>query len=108
MDRPDAAELVAIALARFRTEILPAVPAEMRLTALMIANALGIAERELTGRDDGTLAASMVALIGETAEFIPGFVADLRRGRWDDHADMHRLLLEDAKARLAIANPRYS
>ncbi len=108
MDRPDAAELIAIALASFRAEILPAVPADKRLAALMIANALGIAERELTGRGNGTLAAELAALIGATAEAIPGFIADLRRGRWDADADMYRLLLQDAKARVAIANPRYS
>jgi hypothetical protein len=97
MDRPDAAELIAIALARFRAEILPVVPAEQRLTALMIANALGIAGREQTAPGDG--------ILGETGA---GFVADMRSGRWDDDAEMHRLLLQDAKARVAIANPRYA
>jgi hypothetical protein len=97
MDRPDAAELIAIALARFRDEILSVVPAEQRLTALMIANALGIAGRELTVPGDG--------ILGETGA---GFVADMRRGRWDGDAEMYRLLLQDAKARVAIANPRYS
>jgi hypothetical protein len=108
MDRPDAAELVAIALASFRAEVLPVIPPEKRLAALMIANALGIAERELAGQEKATLAASVAALIGETAEVVPAFVADLRRGRWDADADMHRRLLQDAKARVAIANPRYS
>ncbi|MDB5408491.1 MAG: hypothetical protein JWL84_3403 [Rhodospirillales bacterium] len=107
MDRPDAAELIAIALARFREEILPVLPADRRLAALMIANALGIAERELAaGGDDGTIAAAFATLIGETADAVPAFVADLRRGRWDDDADLHHLLLQDAKARVAIANPR--
>jgi hypothetical protein len=96
MDRPDAAELIAVALARFRAEILPIVPPDRRLTALMIANALGIAERGLTAPQDG--------ILGETGT---GFVADLRRGRWDGDAEVHRLLLRDAKARVAIANPRY-
>jgi hypothetical protein len=108
MDRPDAAELIAIALASFRADILPAVPPEKRLAALLIGNALGIAERELTGRGQGTIAGSVAALIGETAESVAAFVADLRRGRWDADADMHRRLLQDAKARVAIANPRYS
>jgi hypothetical protein len=108
MDRPDAAELIAIALASFRAEILPTVPPEKRLAGLMIANALGIAERELTRAQNGTLAAALLALIGGTAETVAGFIADLRRGHWDGDAAMHRLLLQDAKARLAIANPRYS
>jgi hypothetical protein len=108
MDHPDAAELIAIALARFHAEILPVVPPERRLVALMIANALGIAERELTGSGGSTRAAALVALVGESAESGSGLAADLRRGRWDDDADMHRLLLQDAKARVAIANPRYS
>ena len=102
------AELLAIALASFRAEMLPAVPPEKRLAALMIAHALGIAERELMARREGALAASPAPLIGETAESVRGFIADLRRGRWDDDADMHRRLLQDARARVAIANPRYS
>jgi hypothetical protein len=97
MDRPDAAELIAVALARFRAEILTVVPAEQRLTALMIANALGIAGRELTAPGDG--------ILGETGA---SFVADMRGGRWDGDVEMHRLLLQDAKARVAIANPRYA
>ena len=46
-DDPDARDLVAIALRSFREAILPVVPANQRFTALMIANALGVAEREL-------------------------------------------------------------
>jgi hypothetical protein len=108
MDRPDAAELIAIVLARYREEILPMVPADRRLAALMIANALGIAERELAAGDGGTVAAAFATVVGATADAVPAFVADLRRGRWDDDADLHRLLLQDAKTRVAIANPRYS
>ena len=42
-DEPDARGLVAIALQTFRDSVLPAVPAERRFEALMIANALSIA-----------------------------------------------------------------
>ena len=45
-----------IALQTFRDFILPAVPAERRFEALMIANALSIAERELAAKPEPALA----------------------------------------------------
>ena len=52
-DEPDARGLVSIALQTFRDSVLPAIPAERRFEALMIANALSIAERELAAVDRG-------------------------------------------------------
>ncbi|MFX8324082.1 hypothetical protein ABTL43_20040, partial [Acinetobacter baumannii] len=45
---PDAAGLIAIALHTYRETVLPVVPADRRFAALMIANALAIAQRQLT------------------------------------------------------------
>ena len=59
-DEPDARGLVAIALQSFRDSILPVVPAEQRFEALMIANALSIAERELAAEPELALTGRML------------------------------------------------
>jgi hypothetical protein len=50
-DHPDGAELLQAARALLRDTLLPALPAEHRHAALMIANAMGIAERQLRAGD---------------------------------------------------------
>ena len=56
--RPTAGELLAIARQRFQEDILPHLPEARRYTALMIANVMGIAEREAECRagDEATRA----------------------------------------------------
>jgi hypothetical protein len=92
-DRPDAAELLEIARETLTRELLPLLPAEQRLTGLMVANALAIAERELRDPPPGLLDAWPL-------------VHAIRAGRHDGDAALHRRLYEDATARVAIANPR--
>jgi hypothetical protein len=46
-DRPRAPELLSIAQEALAAEILPALPERLRYTALMVANAMGIARREI-------------------------------------------------------------
>jgi hypothetical protein len=55
-DHPDGAELLQAARALLRDSVLPALPPEQRHNALMIANALGIAERQLRAGDAPALA----------------------------------------------------
>lgn len=45
-ERPEAHELLAIARATLKSDILAALPAEQKYAALMIANAMSIAERQ--------------------------------------------------------------
>lgn len=91
-DRPDARELLEIARATFMAEVLPLLPPDQRLSALMVANALGIAARELSA---------------ELPVIPPVTVADIRAGRHDGDAALHAALLAEAKARVAVSNPRY-
>jgi len=98
-DRPDAAELLAIARTTLLTEIVPALSGEQRLTGLMIANALGIAEREIAARLPRAGSASATA-DRALAERIRGGTLDTDRAAYDR-------LLRDAIARVAISNPRY-
>jgi hypothetical protein len=111
-DEPDARGLVTIALQTFRDSILPAVPPERRFEALMIANALSIAERELAAEPDAALAAAISGLIGETGELealAPQLCAAIDAGAFDAperQADLRKSLWELTRARLSVSNPR--
>ena len=111
---PDAAGLIAIALKTFRETVLPAVPAEQRFAALMIANALSIAERELTVRDDPALADSLRRLTGADGDaetLSRRLCAAIAEGAFDDrlgHGDeLREVLWALTRARLAVSNPKH-
>ena len=125
-DRPDAAELLEIARAALRESVLPELSGEARFSALMVANAMAMAIRELQqgagldrdARDDlATLygddaaSADTASADAASAEDLPARLArDIRTGRFDTGAAaerVHRLLLADVRRRLAIGNPRY-
>lgn len=121
---PDACGLLDIAAETLRKDILPHVPPEARYAALMVANALSIAEREVAGLDDAgrTMLAAFVPLYGEDAD---GSLSGEELGRRVD-ALQHRLCIEIAAgdfdrdgqealigcleaivgARLGISNPK--
>lgn len=113
-DEPDAHNLLATALNSFRETILPVIPAEQRFTALMIANALATAERELaTGSAaEPTLAAAIGGLLGEDgplSTLAPRLCAAIADGRFDadgPQAALRRALFELTTARLAVSNPK--
>ncbi|MCG5241835.1 DUF6285 domain-containing protein [Azospirillum doebereinerae] len=113
-DEPDARDLVAIALRSFRETILPLVPAEQRFTALMIANALATAERELAAGTSAepALAAAVGGLLGETGDLstlAPRLCAAIGEGRFDDdepQAALRRVLFDLTRARMAVSNPK--
>ena len=111
-DEPDARGLVAIALQTFRDSILPAVPAEHRFEALMIANALSIVERELATAPEPVLAAAVGGLIGETGDLetlTPQLCAAIDTGAFDTperQAELRAVLWKLTEARLSVSNPR--
>jgi hypothetical protein len=111
-DEPDARGLVTIALQTFRDSILPTVPAERRFEALMIANALSIAERELAAKPEPALAAALGGLIGESGDLqtvAPRLCGAIDAGAFDAperQADLRAVLWELTRARLAVSNPR--
>lgn len=121
---PDARQLLDIALQTFRQDVLPHVPPAQRYTALMIANALGIVQRELAGMDEAghAMLGALAPLYGEDADdSLSG--ADLRErvnglqhrlcieiaaGDFDhDGQDTLMECLEEiVQAHLRIANPK--
>ncbi len=121
---PDARSLLSIALVTFREEILPHVPPARRHAALMVADALAIAGRELAGLDEAghAVLAALALLYGEDAD---GSLSgdELRRrveglqhrlcieiAAGDFDRDGQELLMEClekiVRARLTIADPR--
>ncbi len=117
---PAAADLLDIARATILSDIVPALPGNQRYAALMAANALAIAGRELalpsTGADE---IARLAALLGDWSPGAdPGealrdatarLAARVREGRFDEGGARVLLLAhlrETTRARLAVSNPR--
>ena len=111
-DRPDGAELLAQARATLLDELLGALPEDKRYSALMVARAMAIAERELAAPEDRdaerralqTLlgpaeSAAVAALAGRLA-------GDIRAGRFDGDPRVHDHLKGEVGARLALSNPK--
>ncbi|MFQ5785361.1 MAG: DUF6285 domain-containing protein [Alphaproteobacteria bacterium] len=126
-DRPNAAELLRIARESLLDALVPLLPAERKLDALIIANVMAIAAREAefgemprrhelarlaalygeeapSDADSATLAAAVERLTRRLA-------ADLRRGAFDDQparfAEVKAHLVEITLQKLRENNPRY-
>jgi hypothetical protein len=97
-DRPRAIELLAIARATLVDSVLPAMSEPMRYEMKMIANALGIAERELASQE------ATDALMPDAA----GVAARIRTLDLDStaRAEIETGLRTWVRARLAISNPK--
>ena len=94
-DQPDARALIAECLRVLREELAPDLTGEARFKALMLANALGMAQREL---GEGADASGN----GEAKEL----VAALRQGSLAGKAETYEALREDVQRRVAISNPK--
>ena len=122
-DRPDAAELLAIARATLLDKLLPRLADDLRYDALMIANAMAIAWREHAAGNAAAQAelarlrelfserskpASGAALETALADYNRRLAAAIRAGRFDDkdRAALLDHLAQTAAAELAISNPR--
>jgi hypothetical protein len=119
-DRPAGADLLAIARETLLREVVPGLPEERKLAALMVARAIEIAQREAAAGDVATRAAvdAIAGLYGERApsgdlaEAWPRcarrLAADIRAGTLDatQRCVAWRALLAHADARIAESNPR--
>ena len=91
MEQPDARNLLETARALLLDSLLPALPAERRLEARMIASAMAIAARAI-----GAAPAAPDAALS----------AAIRAGALDDDPTLANQLRLAARASLAISNPR--
>jgi len=122
-DRPDARDLLEIARHAFTAEILPAVPEPLRYTALMVANAMAIAQRELAAGDSplreeyrrlaGLLSQNPAAPDGSALRdgvesYNRRLANEIRAGRFDGEkrAAVLEHLRRTTEEKLAISNPK--
>jgi hypothetical protein len=126
-DEPTGEQLLDTARNLLREEVLPALPPERRHAALMIANAMAIAMRQLQHGEDGERRelGALGALLGRAGQDQPDrggalrgqlrelnreFARAIRAGRadegaWRDAALRH--LLGAARAKVMESNPKY-
>ena len=116
LDRPDGSELLAVARQTLLERIVPALPEDLRYDALMVANAIAIAAREMnqTSQAIDREREALAALLGAAGQDLD--LAGLRRalgrrireGAFDD-ARLHEVravLWDSVAARVAISNPK--
>jgi hypothetical protein len=113
---PGAADLLAIARETILKEIAPALPESQRYAALMAANALAIAARDLAAPADGAEELARVAALlpkGDAPQSLhecnARLAARIRAGDYDAGPARERLLAHlqaTVRARLAVSNPR--
>lgn len=126
-ERPDAADLLAIARQIFFEALLPHVPEDKRYAGLMVANAMAIARREIEAGDEPERRelAALADLYGEAPPPAAGAAAlrvalegYARRLVTEIHASaldtpsprrqaVRALLLETTLQRLRISNPKH-
>ena len=104
------AALLRIARAVLKDDLLPALPRERRLEALMVLSALGMAERELESAapEDETDAISRLLGVGEGEEQIlrRRLAEAIRVGRFDGDPALYGFARSGLKWRLAETDPR--
>jgi len=116
-NRPTGEELLATARRTLLDDLLPLLPADKSYEALMIANAMAIASRELTRcNDDDALADQHIAQfyrvagVDKDTDISEYALARLIRNRAIDaqHASrLFELLLALTRDKLALSNPKY-
>ena len=121
-DQPGAAELLAIARKTLLEELLPTLPKGQRYTALMSANAMAIAKREIeTGVDELNSELQLFAeLYGYDSVRAAGsepqqqlavlnarLAEDIRAHRLSNETTLRALLKQQVLARLKVSNPKF-
>ncbi len=110
-DRPSSADLLREARRLLREELAPALSGGDRYKALMIASALGMAERELEAgeaplRRECALLEGLLGKQGDLAALNADLAAELRALALAGDAKTHAVLMEIAEAKLREVNPK--
>lgn len=119
---PDASELLSIARETYTAQLLPALPENLRYTALMVANAMAIARREIEAGEEPARAELRRLRVlfsegsnepdanerrGTVADYNRRLVQAIRAGRYDsDNAALLEHLRRTTEEKLAISNPK--
>lgn len=115
-DRPTGQDLLLTAREELMKRLLPALPADLRYQALMVANAMAIAARELEAGHAGDareMTGLQKILEGEELDMEGSrkkLCAQIRAGRFDAGKPGHKMLLqhlvETTRDKLVISNPK--
>jgi len=110
-ERPDGAELLAIAREVLRKELLPLLPKDKAYDALMIANAMGIAERQLQQGDvpqqkEAVELSNFLDAQTDLRDLNRKFSQAIRRGDFDDDAKAKALLWAATVQRVRESAPK--
>ena len=112
VDRPTANELIASAAEHLAVNVRPALGGHRAFEALIAANLLAIALRELElgpelcAADERDLA-GLLGRNGPLEELEARLVDEIREGKLDNRAEVLAVLRASARRRLRIANPEY-
>ncbi|HJV26625.1 MAG TPA: DUF6285 domain-containing protein [Aromatoleum sp.] len=126
-DEPTGEQLLETARNLLREEVLPALPPERKHAALMIANAMAIAMRQLKNGEEAARneCKALETLLSRTAQGEPAggealrgqlkslnrdLASAIRTGRADEGSwreAAHRHLLDAARVKLMESNPKY-
>ena len=101
--------LLDLAIETLKAEINPALPADKRYAAAMIANALEIARREVEAAEDGQEFVLLDAFYEDGDGTLKQLASDIRKGEIgeDKHPDLRQRLRTHLIAELKIRNPRF-
>lgn len=119
-DRPQGHELLAIAAKTFREQLLPALPEEKKYAAMMLLNALSIAERQLANGEEA-LHAEVEALSAALGIAVPAdaslnaqlgtlnraLAQRIRKGGAEDAPELQQLLWAITLQKVRESGPRY-
>lgn len=110
-EQPDGAALLAIAREVLRKELLPLLPKDRAYDALMIINAMGIAERQLQQgegpvQEEQRQLAALLGNAGDMAALQRLLALRIRAGDFDDHAQVQALLWKMTRQRVSESAPR--
>ena len=105
----DAEALLDLAIETLKAEISPALPADKRYAAAMVANALEIARRDVATADDAQDLVLLDAIYEDGDGTLKQLAADIRKGEIgeDKHPDLRIRLRNHLVAELKIRNPRF-
>jgi Domain of unknown function (DUF6285) len=109
-DRPDARELVEAVAVWLAGELAPSLEGGPRFKAMVAAQALAIAARELDLADEHDAAdrAAFAPLVGDVDDPHRRLAEELRRGDHDNRLDeLAPILREHVRRKLALARPGY-
>ena len=93
-NRPDGVELLDIARRTLLDSLLPALPKDKHYDALMIANAMAMASRELGARQAQSVPGD--AAIDAFLAAVPGRVKSMKRRAWLTSSSLRRRCVHDA------------